>query len=154
VPKDLLTHWGDRDALFDRLEGVWDLARNIEGQATMTGIAEYTRHGLDVLAYREEGRVLLAGGKAFDAHREYRFERAPRGFAVFFAEDPRRLFHRIELACDSDALAGSATHQCAPDVYDSTYRFLADGTFLVRHAVRGPRKDYVSATEFKRRAPR
>ncbi len=118
----------------------------------MTGIAKFKRQGPDTLEYLEEGCVLLADGKAFNAHREYRFERAPRGFAVFFAEDPPRLFHPIELVRDGDALAGSATHQCAPDVYASNYRFLADGTILICHAARGPRKDYVSATEFTRRA--
>jgi hypothetical protein len=154
VSKDVLTNWGDADALFDRLEGAWDLGRTIEGQATMTGIGRFSRHDPDALEYREEGRVQLADGKAFYAHREYRFERAPRGFLVFFAEEPPRLFHRIELMREGDALSGSATHLCAPDVYDSDYRFLADGTFVIRHAVRGPRKDYVSATVFRPRAAR
>jgi hypothetical protein len=152
VSEHLLTNWGGVDALFDRLEGAWDLVRTIEDQATMTGIAEFRRHGPDALAYREEGRVRLADGKAFDAHREYLFERAPHGFLVCFAEEPPRLFHRIELMRAGDALAGSATHQCAPDVYDSNYRFLADGTFSIRHMVRGPRKGYVSVTMFTRKA--
>jgi len=154
VSKDPLACWGDADALFDRLEGAWELGRTIENQATMTGIAKFRRHDPNALDYREEGRVQLADGKAFDAHREYRFERAPHGFLVFFAEEPPRLFHRIELIGDGDALSGSATHLCAPDVYDSDYRFLADGTFVIRHAVRGPRKNYVSATVFTRRAMR
>lgn len=154
MSKDLLTNWGHADALFDRLEGAWDLGRTIQDQATMTGIARFRRHDPDALEYREEGRVRLADGRAFDAHRQYRFERAPRGFLVFFAEEPPRLFHRIELMRDGDALAGSATHQCAPDVYDSNYRFLTDGSFFIRHAVRGPRKDYVSVTMFRRAAAR
>ncbi len=154
MSKDPLSCWGDADALFDRLEGAWELGRSIESQAAMTGIAKFRRHGPDALEYREEGRVHLADGKTFDAHREYRFERAPHGFLVFFAEEPPRLFHRIELMRDGDTLSGSATHLCAPDVYDSDYRFLADGTFVIRHAVRGPRKDYVSTTVFRRRAAR
>ncbi|MBB3177745.1 DUF6314 family protein [Variovorax sp. Sphag1AA] len=143
--------WSGVHAVFDRLEGSWDLDRTIEDQATMTGTARFTRQHADVLAYREEGRVRLADGKVLDAHREYRFERAPRGFTVFFAEEPPRVFHQIELACDGDAFAGHATHLCSPDIYDSSYRFLADGTFVIGHTVRGPRKDYVSATLFKRR---
>jgi len=73
---------------------------------------------------------------------------------VYFAEEPPRLFHQIELRPDGDAFAGSATHACSPDVYRSDYRFLADGTFVIRHAVRGPRKDYVSTTVFRRRETR
>ncbi len=148
---DPLTCWGDADALFDRLEGAWDLRRTIENQATMTGVATFRREDPDAMEYREEGRVRLATGQAFDAHREYRFERVPHGFSVCFPEEPPRLFHRIELMRDGDALAGSATHLCSPDLYSSNYRFLADGTFAIRHEVRGPRKDYVSATVFRRR---
>jgi len=151
VAMDASGCWGDADALFDRLEGTWDLDRTIETQATMTGIATFKRQDGDTLAYREEGRVQLADGKVFEAHREYRFKRAPRGFTVFFAEVPPRVFHHIELTRHDDALLGQATHHCTPDVYDSTYRFLGEGAFIIRHAVRGPRKDYVSSTIFKRR---
>ncbi|WP_198083571.1 DUF6314 family protein [Variovorax sp. E3] len=147
-----LTPWGTADAVFDALAGAWTLARTIEGQASMTGIAVFTPGGQGVLKYREEGRIRLADGKEFDGHREYLFERAPGGFVVHFAETPPRLFHAIGIVRDGDALAGSATHLCTPDTYDSSYRFLADGSFEIRHTVRGPRKDYLSATVFTRRA--
>jgi hypothetical protein len=151
----VMSAWGSADAVFDRLEGAWDLARTIECHATMAGVAVFTRQHAGLLKYREEGRIRLADGKAFDAHREYRFERTADGFSVFFEEEPPRLFHRIRIAHDAaDALAGSAIHLCAPDVYDSHYRFLADGSFAIRHTVRGPRKDYVSATVFERRVNR
>lgn len=144
--------WGSPDAVFDRLEGAWSLDRTIEGQASMTGTAMFTRLDTGMLKYREEGRIRLADGKEFDGHREYLFERAPGGFDVFFAEQPPRLFHRIAIVRDGDALAGSATHLCTPDTYDSSYRFLGDGTFVIRHTVLGPRKDYLSATTFRRRS--
>jgi hypothetical protein len=143
--------WVDADSVFCRLEGAWDLIRTIEGQATMAGIAVFTPHGGTMLKYREEGRIRLATGKVFDAHREYRFERAPGGFLVHFGEEPPRLFHRIRIVADSDALVGAATHLCTPDTYDSSYRFLVNGSFTVQHTVRGPRKSYLSSTLFKRR---
>jgi hypothetical protein len=144
-------YWVSADSVFDRLEGAWNLDRTIESQATMIGVAVFKRHDTGVLRYREEGRILMADGKAFDGHRQYRFERTPEGFTVFFEEEPPRLFHRIKIARHGHVLAGSATHLCAPDIYESTYRFLVDGTFVIRHTVRGPRKDYVSATVFSRR---
>lgn len=143
--------WGDPDTVFDRLCGAWNLERTIEGQATMTGTAVFTATEAGLLKYREEGRIRLADGKEFDGHREYLFERAPDGFLVHFAEAPPRLFHAIEVVRDGDALAGSATHLCTPDTYDSRYRFLPDGSFTIRHTVRGPRKDYLSATVYTRR---
>ncbi|MGJ7545682.1 DUF6314 family protein [Variovorax sp. LT1R16] len=142
--------WGAADAVFDRLEGAWQLMRTIEGQAEMHGVAVFTREGADSLHYREDGRVRLANGQAFDGHREYRFERAPDGLAVFFAETPPRLFHGIVLAPEGDAWTGAATHLCTPDTYESRYRFLADGRFVIRHTVHGPRKAYVSETVFRR----
>lgn len=147
----LFAPWGGPNTVFDGLEGTWDLDRTIEGQASMTGTAVFTRLDTGMLKYREEGRIQLADGKTFDGHREYLFERAPGGFAVFFAEQPPRLFHRIAIVRDGDALAGSATHLCTPDTYDSSYSFLGDGTFVIRHTVHGPRKDYLSATTFRRR---
>jgi len=145
------TVWGSPDTVFDRLAGEWRLQRTIEGQATMSGVARFTLlEAGGMLRYREEGRIRLADGKEFDGHREYIFERAPGGFEVHFAETPPRLFHAIAIVHDGDALAGSATHLCTPDTYDSSYRFLPDGSFTIRHVVQGPRKDYLSATVFTR----
>jgi len=152
TPPTIRAPWGTPDAVFDRLTGAWTLERNIEGQATMTGMAVFTSTAQGWSRYREEGRIRLADGKEFDGHREYLFERAPGGFVVHFAESPPRLFHAIEVVRDGDALAGSATHLCTPDTYDSSYRFLADGSFVIRHTVHGPRKDYLSATVFRRHA--
>lgn len=152
APSPPLAPWGSPDAVFDRLAGEWTLQRNIEGQASMSGVATFTPLETGMLKYREEGRIRLADGKEFDGHREYLFERAPGGFLVHFAETPPRLFHAIAIVRDGDALAGSATHLCMPDTYDSSYRFLPDGSFTIRHTVHGPRKDYLSATVFRRRA--
>ncbi|MFM9925788.1 DUF6314 family protein [Variovorax sp. H27-G14] len=145
--------WGTPDTVFDALIGAWALERTIEGQARMSGTAVFSPLGPHMLKYREEGRIRLADGKEFDGHREYLFERAPAGFLVHFAETPPRLFHAIAVVPDGDALAGSATHLCTPDTYDSGYRFLPDGSFTIRHTVHGPRKSYLSATAFTRLAP-
>jgi len=150
-PLPPLAAWGTADTVFDGLAGAWDLERTIEGQASMSGVAVFTPLETGMLKYREEGRIRLADGKEFDGHREYFFERTPGGFAVHFAGSPTRLFHAIGIVRDGDVLAGSATHLCTPDTYDSGYRFLPDGSFTIRHAVRGPRKHYLSATVFTRR---
>jgi hypothetical protein len=151
MPLPPLAFWGTPDTVFERLEGAWDLDRTIEGNATMTGIAGFTRMETGQLKYREEGRIRLPDGQAFDGHREYVYERSPDGFSVFFAEAPLRLFHGIAIVREGDALVGSAGHLCAADQYDSTYRFLADGAFVIEHLVKGPRKDYLSRTAFTRR---
>lgn len=151
MPLPPLASWGTPDTVFDRLEGAWDLDRLIEGKATMAGIARFARLGAGPLKYREEGRIQLPDGQAFDGHREYVYERSADGFSVFFAETPLRLFHAIAIVREGDELVGSAGHLCIADQYDSVYRFRADGTFAIEHLVKGPRKDYLSRTVFTRR---
>ena len=146
-----LALWGTPDTVFDGLAGMWDLDRTIEGKATMVGSAEFRLLETDRLKFREEGRIRLADGQAFDGHREYVFERSPGGFSVLFVENPLRLFHSIAIVREGDALIGSAGHLCVADQYDSRYTFLADGSFVIEHTVNGPRKDYQSRTVFTRR---
>ena len=139
--------------IFDTLPGRWLLHRTIPGQATITGFATFQPHSSEVLHYRETCRIQLTHGPAFNGHRCYQFERASDGFSVFFDETPPRLFHCIPLTPHGDALIGTATHLCAPDRYDSSYRFHSDGTFVVQHTVSGPRKDYESTTVYRRAQP-
>ena len=151
TPLPPLAFWGTPDSVFARLEGAWDLDRTIEGKATMAGMAQFTRLETGQLKYREEGRIRLPDGQSFDGHREYVYERSPDGFSVFFAETPLRLFHDIAIAREGDEFVGTAGHLCVADQYDSAYQFLADGSFVIEHLVKGPRKDYLSRTVFKRR---
>lgn len=140
--------WGCPEAVFDGLAGIWQLRRVIEGQAEMRGTASFTTLETGMMKYREEGRLRLADGNEFSAHKEYVFERTPAGFNVYFAETPLRLFHGIALRREGGALQGSASHWCQPDTYDSRYSFQDDGTFTIKHVVHGPHKDYVSVTAF------
>ncbi|MDP9892046.1 hypothetical protein J2W32_004189 [Variovorax boronicumulans] len=143
--------WGTPDSVFDQFEGTWDLDRTIEGKASMVGTARFRRDDAAWLKYREEGRIQLPDGQSFDGHREYVFEGITDGFSVYFAETPLRLFHEIAIVREGDELVGSAGHLCVADQYDSVYRFRTDGSFVIEHLVKGPRKDYLSRTVFKRR---
>ena len=153
-----LSPWGEADEVWRRLAGSWTFERAIEGQASMHGTAVF--HAVPdaipaTLHCREQGRLRLLDGRSFDAHREYLYQGSPGGFAVLFAERPPRLFHEIALLPGDDgdtAWTGTAAHLCAADLYGSLYRFLDDGSFTLRHTVRGPRKDYVSLTNFRRAA--
>ena len=145
--------WGDASDVTKRLIGSWSLNRVIEGQATMQGIATFTPLDGRRLAYREQGSLSLANGTIVEAEREYIFGGSDGGFEVFFKEDPPRLFHEISLsASPGGELSGSAGHLCEPDAYQSAYRFMSDGTFVVRHVVSGPAKDYTMTTIYTRLA--
>jgi len=146
------------DLVLDRLAGRWSLQRIVDGQDTnqgsMHGIATFRRLESGLMAYREEGRLQLRGGEAFDAFRDYLYDGIPNGFAVFFAETPPRLFHEIKLrSAENGALIGEAGHLCGNDHYETRYAFQRDGSFVIRHDVRGPCKDYTMTTHYARIAP-
>lgn len=116
----------------------------------MAGTATFTPYGARRLDYREQGRFRLPDGRTLDAERRYLFEETERGFAVFFAETPPRLFHRVALERIGPALVGATTHFCGDDRYDSRYEFHADGSFVIAHDVLGPRKAYAMETRYVR----
>jgi len=143
--------WGDASDVAKKLTGSWSFNRVIEGQATMQGIATFMPLDGGRLAYREQGSLKLANGTTVQAEREYVFSGSDRGFKVFFKEDPPRLFHEISLSASSGGeLSGQARHLCLPDEYQSAYMFMPDGSFVVRHVVLGPRKDYTMITTYTR----
>ncbi len=143
-------NWGDTSEVTRRLAGSWAFDRIIEGQGTMQGIATFTLLDQERLAYREQGNLRLLGGTELRAEREYIFSKSDTGFEVFFKEIPPRLFHKVSLSTRAGGLRGDAAHLCNLDNYRSTYTFLPDGKFVIRHVVSGPRKDYTMTTTYSR----
>src|SRR4051794_22810434 len=98
--------WRGPDRVLQGLAGRWALDRVVEGpdgnQGSMQGVATFRRLESGLMAYREEGRLSLAGGAAFDAFRDYLYDRISEGFAVFFPETPPRLFHAIRLRSNAE----------------------------------------------------
>ena len=142
------------EQLFGHLRGRWRLDRSIEGHAAMRGRATFAAAEEGRLHYREDGRLVLASGSEFDATREYIYAPRQHGFSVYFQEDPPRLFHDVVLvAGQGGEWLGEADHPCGEDHYRSFYRFLPDGSFVIRHVVTGPRKGYTMVTNYSRAEP-
>jgi hypothetical protein len=148
--KSSIANWGTACDVFARLEGDWTLDRHVDGRALMKGFATFRANHDGSLACREHGRVHLADGQAFEAERRYLYRASPTGFSVFFFEEPARLFHDVALEMAHGRLMSEASHRCKDDLYLSRYQFLADGTFLIRHQVSGPRKSYTLETTYDR----
>jgi hypothetical protein len=147
----LVDSWGDASEVMTRLIGSWSLNRIVEGQGTMQGIAIFTPLDEGSLAYREQGRLKLLNGTGLQAERENSFSECDQGFDDYFKQNPPRLFHEISLSASvGGELCGSARHVCNLDNYQSTYTFLPDGRFVVRHVVSGPRKHYTITTAYAR----
>lgn len=136
----------------ERLLGRWVFEREILGHASMVGSAAFDTMDAGRLMYREWGELQLINGSRLRGEQSYLYEGTSAGFAVYF-HDTGKLFHRVDLtASEGDVWTGVAHHDCKDDVYDSEYVFRGTETFEVRHAVRGPKKDYTIRTMYRRNA--
>jgi hypothetical protein len=135
---------------FQQLMGRWSFSRDISGHGSMTGVAHFDAVDAGIATYWESGEVALASGERLRAQQRYLYERIDDGFAVRF-EGTKELFQSVVFAADGDAgWIGNSSHLCKADKYESRYCFLIDGTFVVRHVVSGPHKDYAIRTVYRR----
>ncbi|OIP87105.1 MAG: hypothetical protein AUK37_02050 [Rhodobacterales bacterium CG2_30_65_12] len=129
-------------------EGRWRIARRIEDEWMGTtglfeGVARLTPDGRG-LAYSEVGELWLPQEAPMAARRGYLWREEPDGIAVFYQDG--RAFHRIK----AGAPVVRDWHICGEDAYDVTYNFTHWPAWRMIWKVRGPRKDYVSITDFAR----
>jgi hypothetical protein len=115
----------------------------------MSGAASFVEMADGVALYSERGELRLTNGTVLRAGQRYLYEPLEDGFVVLFCETGME-FQRVKLEPGEDgAWVGSGEHLCGADHYATEYRF-GDGRFVVRHTVRGPRKDYVIRTMYAR----
>ncbi len=143
--------------IFKNLRGNWTIERTIDNQGRMNGIAWFrnSNNEQNTLHYREEGVFTLNSGRSCNIYREYVYRFQNNNISAYFVENGKtdRLFHILEF--DSPALTGStmkakAKHICRCDTYDVIYEFYSDNAFNIIYQVKGPLKNYVSSTFFKR----
>lgn len=131
------------------LEGEWSLERRVFDrragqQGRLSGHARFLAAGAGLL-YREEGRLAIGGheGPALQSYR-YAFP-GPGRAAVQFGDG--RFFHELDLTAGRWA----ATHLCDPDRYDGDFTALDADSWRVFWTVKGPRKDLVLDSTYRRR---
>ncbi len=138
-------------ALVDGLRafvGDWRVTRRIDDvragvEGRFTGVASFHPEEEELIC-REQGMLVYAGQPPLEATRLYRWraEGADR-IAVDYADG--RPFHSFPL--DPHA---QAEHHCAPDLYRVVYDFSAWPVWRATWTVSGPRKSYVSMSEYRR----
>lgn len=116
--------------------------------------------------YIESGAFTLESGASITASRRYvyRYSESKKELSVWFVKPDRNfevdyLFHNLafvspEEAKEEGACVAKADHLCIDDMYDTKYRFPMKGIALHRfqctHTVKGPSKDYVALTDYRR----
>lgn len=133
--EDFTGDWQLRRKVTDRLHGQ-------DGQ--LQGTASFASLGDARLRYTEVGTLRLAGGAALEARRSYfwRFD-AGRVEVTFENDAP---FH----AFDPIGQAGGTDHLCGEDLYQVEYDFTAWPSWRATWHVVGPRKDYISVSDYLR----
>ena len=135
---------------FQMLLGHWNFTRQIPGHGSMSGTAVFEPVSEGGAEYFEFGELALRNGERFRAERRYVYEVMGGGFTVYFHETGEIFERVVFVEQEGGVWKASANHVCDKDVYESEYCFPMDGTFAVRHAVRGPKKDYLIRTIYRR----
>jgi hypothetical protein len=116
--------------------------------------------------YIESGTFTPESGASITASRRYvyRYSESKKQLSVWFVKPDRNLevdylFHNLafaspEEAKEEGACVAEADHLCVKDMYETKYRFPLKGialhTFQCTHTVKGPNKDYVALTDYRR----
>ena len=129
-------------------EGRWRIARRIEDHWMGTtglfeGVARFTADGQG-LAYHEVGELKLPQEPPMAASRRFLWRVDGDGIEVLYADGTP--FHRI---AGGQAVV-QAWHACGQDDYEVSYNFTHWPEWRMIWRVRGPRKDYVSISDFTR----
>jgi len=134
----------------EMLLGRWSFAREISEHGSMNGTAVFQPVSEGRAEYFEFGELALRNGGRLHAEQRYVYKMTDDGFAVYFHATGEIFQRAIFSEHENGEWRASASHICNQDVYDSEYCFGESGTFAVRHAVRGPKKDYVIRTVYRR----
>jgi len=133
--------------IFNGLEGIWTLNRYISPQnIQMEGRAIFSRISEICLQYKENGYIPHT---QTDFQRRYTWHLDELGIYIEFADGPDtgKLFHRLEFTSSQNA---SGSHLCQQDKYATLYQFNLPQSMRIEHIVKGPQKDYVSHTDFRK----
>jgi hypothetical protein len=129
--------------------GSWLLRRQIDDRLSkqtgeFSGTAVLSKNAGGGLNYHETGTMVLGNGPAMTAERRYSWTFAADHIDVAF--DDGRAFHRF---VPSGHVAGT-DHPCGADFYTVRYDFTDWPRWSAVWTVTGPRKDYVSVSQYER----
>ena len=150
--------------IYNLLTGSWKITRQIYGVGLLYGEAlfEINPNNAAELFYSEKGIFQFNGGKSLTATRKYVYRHINDDIYVYFDEersflDDYRLFHRFNMNDlnvneEQNTFKFKDVHLCGEDTYNVMYKFNLEkhDEFLIEYNVKGPNKDYLSETIFKK----
>ena len=136
--------------ILEFLVGAWTYDREFDNGNSGIGSVNFIENKFYGLEYSELGTLKLVNGTVLTAKRKYYFNTTENNLEIYFFETPKILFQGIELKIKGENIIGKATHRCGDDFYDSEYIFKTNSTFKIKHKVVGPKKNYVSKTNYRK----
>jgi hypothetical protein len=129
-----------------KIIGTWNLQRKISNQLPIIGTAVIHSINEFTVSYQEEVLTPLLKGKVIKGTQEYRLEKNSDFLEIFFCNglNAGQIFQRFLF----NASQSKSIHICAKDQYRSTWIWLNEESFQLKHEVKGPRKDYVMITNY------
>lgn len=130
---------------------MWQLTRRIDDRygrmrGDFSGAVVLTPVGLDLLDYSEEGHMIYNNSAPMKATQTYRWHFLSGLVFVRFADG--RDFHSF---IPAGQMAGT-DHPCGDDHYSVVYDFTRWPDWRVTWVVVGPRKNYISVSNYDRRS--
>ncbi len=141
----------DPETLFRALKGEWRLERVSDDGTVFSGRAVFSTCGNAALLLNESGKMLLPGGKALAASRQWlwRFDPPSDINIHYHAERDNAVYHKLALVLDGDRWIAKASHLCIADTYFSRYVF-TPAEFTMDHFISGPAKALVLKARYVR----
>lgn len=135
--------------IFNNLEGFWLFHREVPG-GSMEGKACFFKTSSSMYDFKEEG-LLKLDGQTHQVYREYVYQLEENSIAIFFKEQPLRLFQRLDFTPSQDyPYSIYDIHHCGADSYRGVYTFVSSREFAVQQIVKGPCKNHQILTTFSK----
>lgn len=113
------------------------------------GQAIFAPSGPECLAYTEVGVLYPDSGRPTVHRSRYLYRLNGDQISVFRDGSPERVVHIIQPYQGQEPNHYQSTEWlqlCIPDIYQTSYEFLADGSFIARHHLFGPGKNCLTTT--------
>lgn len=131
--------------IFQQLAGNWNFCRYKNDDKIATGSACFNEITERELHYKEEGKLTVT--TSLDFYKEYRYCLVNGAVKVFFiSQNKKKLFYNLNVLARNI----TAQYKCGNDIYKASYELNFPNQIQISYAVKGPLKDYLLTTIYKR----
>jgi hypothetical protein len=143
--------------IFNNMEGVWKLYRNLGKWGEMYGQVKFTKLGDNLSYHCQEEGLLSVVGKSYKAYRAYGYSYKDGKILVHFWNEQTQqqgdLLHELQFPdtiTEGGTFHSYSTYNCNQDIYKLHFIFNSHNSFKLNYQIVGPYKDYIIQTKIYR----